>query len=210
MRNFVSIIFFASFLSGCTPSFNFSVPDIVTSKQKINASLKDVTISYGDRKPTDPLILIQPDDFSKESLNQEIVPAWFIALCNALKKSKLFNKSAEKNVSLLVTVQEIDIPIFGIDFTTLILANYKLIDNSNNEVIYSDLVKSEETVEFSYSLIGQIRAVESVNRAVRRNISTFISNIQSHPPLLDSISPARRRPITPQKEFLPQTGPSAT
>ncbi|OJW47178.1 MAG: hypothetical protein BGO67_03630 [Alphaproteobacteria bacterium 41-28] len=183
MKNFLTLISFLLFLSGCThiPSYNFSVPDIVSSKQKVNADLKNITISYGEPDAVS-VVSMRLDELSKEQLSQEVIPAWAVALYNALKRSELFDKSSEKKVNLSVSIQEINVPSFGIDFTTYVLANYKLNDIATNTTLYNDTVKSEETVPFNYSFAGYKRANESINRAVRKNISTFISNIQNHKP----------------------------
>jgi hypothetical protein len=56
--------------------------------------------------------------------------------------------------------------------------NYDLIEKANNKILYSILAESEETVPPSYSFLGYKRGIESINRAVRKNIRTFISDIQ--------------------------------
>lgn len=184
MKNFMPILSFFLFLSGCTPSYDFSVSNIAPSKQKINADLKNVAVSYGVPDSAVPWQLEESSikQLSEEQLSQEIISAWGVALSNALEKSELFDKSAEKKVNLYVSIQEIDVPLFGIDFTTYVLAIYKLIDIANNTPIYIDTVNSESTVSFNYSFAGHKRATESINRAVQKNISTFISNIQTRKP----------------------------
>lgn len=183
MKNLVTILTLALSLPGCAPRFNFSVPDIVPSKQKINTDLENMTIFYGATDTAVPVVIIKVDELSKEQLSQEVIPAWGIALRDGIKRSELFDKSARKKVNLSVEIKEIDTPFFGVNFTTYVLANYKLIDKANNATLYDEDIKSEATVPWNYSFTAQKRATESINRAVQKNISTFIYNIQSHKPL---------------------------
>lgn len=175
MKNFVIIVSFAFLLSGCTPAYNFTVPDIVPSKHKINADLKALTVSYGEGP-----VYIQIENLSKEEISQEFVPAWYIALVQAIAEAELFDESAEKKVKMIVEILELDIPFIGITFPTQVITSYKLIDDSNNTSIYSNVITTEGSVPYNYSFFGYKRGTESLNRAVRKNISTFISHIQTH------------------------------
>jgi hypothetical protein len=186
MKKFFTFLSIILFLSGCTPSFNFSVPDIVPAKQRMNADLKSLSIFYGRPNPEIPIVVTftLPKEIStelKEKLTKEypVIIPWGFALEDALTRLKLFDKSATKKVNLTVTILAIDVPIIAADVTTRVLAEYKLTDKTTDAIFYNDTVKSEATVPFSYSFFAYERGVESINNAVQKNISTFISNIQN-------------------------------
>lgn len=185
LKNLAAIVVSVLFLSGCCPTYNFSVPNVAPSPQKINADINGLTILYGMPDPDQPIQII--DNLSKEEQSKEIIPAWGIALRDAVKKSDLFDKSAKRKVSLVATILEIDVPFIGFDITTHVVANYKLIDNGTDTTLYDDTVKSKATVQFNYAFRAYTRAIESINRAVQKNISTFITNIKNHNPLIPNI-----------------------
>jgi hypothetical protein len=177
MKNLVVLLAFASLLSGCG-SFNFSVCDIVPSKEKINASLDHATLSYGSPDSDEPAVDL--DKLSKEQRTQDFVAAWGFALADALKTAELFDKSAEKKLRLSVEILDVDVPFVAANVTIDITTTYKLVDMATDTTIYSDTVKSDATVPWDYAFFGYKRANEAINRSGRKNISTFISNLQKH------------------------------
>jgi len=179
MKNFLTLLSFLLFLSGCTRSYNFSVPDITPSKQKINVNLDSIAIDHGKYDPAKPITYIKLEDFTDEEIAEDFLLAWAIALRDALKKSELFDELAERKLKLFVGIQDFDTPPFGVHFTTYVSTNYQFIDKTSNNIIYSDAVNSEGFVPFDYSFFGYKRSNEAINRAVQNNISTFISHLQS-------------------------------
>ena len=176
-KNFLTSFALIFLLSGCTPSFNFSTQDITLSQQKLNLDLTEITITIPSEEP---LKTIKFEECSKEDVSSNFIPSWGVSLVDALKKSKIFTRPTTKKVNLLVTILEIDMPFFATDVTTKVSSNYKLIDDVTKVTLYDDTVKTEATIPWNYSFFGYERGLESVNRAVQKNISTFISNLQKY------------------------------
>ena len=139
IKNFLTTISLMFFLSGCSPSFTFSTQDITPSKQIINLDLTEITVTTPSEEPSK---IIRIEDCSKEEISSNVILSWGVALKDALKKSELFTKSATKKVNLLVTILEIDLPVFAADVTTKVSSNYKLIDNLTKTILYDDTVKT--------------------------------------------------------------------
>jgi len=191
MKNFLSILSVVFLLSGCATSFNFTVQNVPQSEYKIHNNLKEICINPSKKDLNSPrkVTIEIPKDASLELHNNlaakyPVVVSWGTALKYATIRSNLFDKSADKKLSLLVDLIAIDIPCFGFSFTTHVEAEYKLVDNATDTILYNDTVKSKATIPLNYSFLGRKRALESINRAVQNNIYLFISNIQNNKPLL--------------------------
>lgn len=182
MKKFLALLSIVSFLTACTPTFNFSLPEVAPAHHKMNADLKDVVIVPDEPGSVQPAMVIHSTELLKGD-DQELIPAWGLALRDAVDRSKVFDKWAKKKVSLYLTIHEVDVPCMAIDFTTKVSATYKLVDNGTDATLFSDTVKTEATVPSSYAFRGYVRAVESITRAVKKNIETFLSHLKNYKPL---------------------------
>jgi len=110
--------------------------------------------------------------------NATIPPLWKEALQDALNRSLIFRDEVPTKVNLSVRIVEFDVPSAGASMATKVGAIYEVIDRANGDLLFSELVESEGIVPFDYAFMGEVRAVESWNRAVRNNIADFISRLE--------------------------------
>jgi hypothetical protein len=175
---FLALLWFALGLVGCS-RHDFTVTELPPIKNSLNAELKDINITYQQQEEDRPTIRIQESCFSEEELTTYIDLAWAVALKDAFKRANLFDKSSAKKIDLHVNILEVQIPFIGTDATTSVSANYKIIDRATDKAIYDETLTTEATVPFSYAFIGAVRANESLNRSVQKNILTFINHLKA-------------------------------
>jgi len=81
-------------------------------------------------------------------------------------------------VNLSVRIITLDLPGGGASMTTRAGAIYEIVDRSNGDLLFSEVIESDGVVPFDYAFAGVVRAVESRNRAVRNNIADFIGRLE--------------------------------
>lgn len=157
-------------LGACTslPPLDFTIAEIAPAPQQIDAKLSAVSV---DRAPGAGKKEIQADDLA--------FPLWKEALSGAVAKAKVFNDASAKGVKINVRVQKIDAPEFGIEMVTKTTATYDVVDAESGATLFSKVVEARGAVGGDYAFAGMVRAQESINRAVRNNISEFIKALES-------------------------------
>lgn len=158
-------------LAGCQapPPLNFSVPDVGVSSKKIDAELRSVTVTLG-----------RPDE-KKGNLPmgaEGITQYWKESLQEAVDRMAIFRDRADNTVSIQVKILAVDVPSFGVSFTTKTVARYELIDRSNGSIIYTQDVAAEGVVPAGYAFAGITRARESINRSAQNNIKQFLQSLE--------------------------------
>lgn len=163
-------------LPGCvaTPPMNFSVPDVAPVGNKIEAELKSTTVTWG--RPDELVGNIPP------ARTNDITQTWKTALIEAINRTAIFTDDAETNVSLSVKILELDAPAAGISMETPSTARYEIIDRTDGSVIYTQDIHAKGHVSAGYAFMGPTRALESVNRSVQNNISSFLQSAQGVDP----------------------------
>lgn len=170
--NVVACLLLTFFLTGCAsvPPLNFSVPNVGVSNQKIDAEMKSITVS-----------LARPDE-QKGDIQagmEGVPPLWKSSLEESLNRMAIFKDNSENKVSLSVKVLALDIPSFGVTFTTKTIARYELINRADGSIIYTQDISSVGTVSPGYAFAGIVRARESINRAVQNNITQFLQALET-------------------------------
>ena len=159
-------------LAGCQSMapLNFSTPNVGYSSTKLDAELRSLTVS-----------LARPDEAKGEiPAGTEAIPQlWQSALQEALDRMAIFKDDGSKKINVSVKILALDAPAFGASMTTTTIARYELIDRANGDIIYSQEISAAGEVPFGYSLVGLVRARESVNRSVQNNISQFLQALET-------------------------------
>ena len=182
MRHLVTIIVCFCMLTGCAPSYDFSLPDVKPANHKLNAEIKEISMFYGTTKFNDPSLYIKADRMmnkGESEYSRSVVTAWGMALHDAVKQLALFDKSGAKKVTLSLNIQEVHIPLVGASFTSRVLANYQIIDRGTDKILYNKTIESEGTVPWNYAYLARTRALESLTRAVQNNISSFVTHLKA-------------------------------
>ena len=156
---------------GTTTDYNFSVPDVQESQYKIPAEVRSITVSVGH--PNEAVGVIPME-------TQLVTPFWRTALEEALDKTAIFQDDAEHKVSINVTILKIDAPAMGFTMVTDVAARYEIRSRRNGNLLYRRDINSEGVVPLDYAFVGYIRAKESINRAVQKNIAEFINEIKQN------------------------------
>ena len=153
-------------LSACMPPVDFTIENGGVVSQRKDAELK--------------LITIVADYQSQQAVKvfPSILPVWKEALTDVLGRSLMFKDDVPMKVNLSVRVFEIIYPHAGLSFTTRVSAIYEIIDRKSGDILFSHEVTSEGVVPFSHSLNGGSRLMESINRAVRNNITDFLNQLE--------------------------------
>lgn len=158
-------------LAGCQspPAYHFTVTDVPTSTQKIDAQLGAVTVTMDstDKRANLPKRYQGVDKFWQESLQ------------DALKRSAIFQDTAGQTADLNVQILAVDFPSFAVDFKTKTIARYELIHQPSGAVLFTKDVQAEAEVPSEYALIGRTRARESINRSAQNNIKQFLQALEA-------------------------------
>ena len=160
-------------LSGCAaaPPMNFSVPNVGVSQKKIDAELKSMTVT-----------IARPDEKTGDlpmGMDAKVPQIWQTSITEALNKMTIFQDDSTKKVNLSVKILKLDMPAFGASMTTTTEARYEISDRKSGDIIYTQNISSTGTTPFDHSLIGVIRVLESLNRAVQNNISQFLLSLET-------------------------------
>ena len=160
-------------LSGCAaaPPMNFSVPNVGVSQKKIDAELKSMTVT-----------IARPDEKTGDlpmGMDVKVPQIWQTSLTEALNKMAIFQDESQKKVNLSVKILKLDIPGFGASMTTATAARYEISDRKSGDIIYTQDISSTGNTPFDHSVIGAIRVIESINRAVQNNISQFLQTLDT-------------------------------
>jgi len=173
MKRIILAIAFVLTISGCAsnPPLNFSVPGVGVTQHKLDADMRSLTVS-----------LARPDEAKGKipaAAQHEVPQMWESALTEALNRMAVFSDSSPRKVSLSVKVLQLDVPAFGASMTTKTGARYEIIDRENGAIIYTQDIFAEGHVPMGHSMVGVIRARESINRSVQNNIAQFLQALET-------------------------------
>jgi hypothetical protein len=159
----------AFFLVGCQtlPPLDFTVQDVGPLTNRKDAEMRSLTVGYAP----------QTQQKRVES-NHEIPPIWKEALTDALNRSLAFRDDADTRVNVSVRIVELDVPAAGFDMATTAGAIYEIVDRETGDLLFAETITTEGVVPLDYAFVGVVRAMESVNRAVRNNIAEFINRLE--------------------------------
>ena len=160
--------------SACSPPqpLNFSVQNVQPSPVAVDADLREVTVTpAAPNERTGPL----PPAVAG------LTSTWKEATQEALARAAIFNDDSRQHVNLEVKVLKLDAPAAGITFPTDTDARYTLIDRGSGGVVFSQVISSEGTTPMDFAFLGVIRARESINRSVQKNIAAFIDALEHSP-----------------------------
>jgi len=111
----------------------------------------------------------------------DITTKWKEATEEALARTAIFNDDSHHHVNLEVKVLKVDLPGVGFTFPTDTDARYTILDRTNGNVVFSQIISAEGTTPMDFAFVGAIRARESVNRSVQGNIGAFITALEHSP-----------------------------
>lgn len=159
-------------LSACTslPPLNFSVPNVGPSSVKLDADVKSMTVTVA--RPDEAAGSI-PSDASG------LTGMWKEALQEAFDKMAIFKDSSKRKVSVSVKILKLDVPSAGFSMTTSTTARYEIRDRSDGSIIYTQDISADGVVPADYAFKGVVRARESINRSVQKNISEFLQSLET-------------------------------
>jgi len=167
--NLFIVVICIGLIAGCTtiPPLDFTVQEVGMVSNRKNAELKSLTVGFA---PQSQQKIVEA--------NAMIPPIWKEALQDALNRSLLFRDDMSMKVNLSVRIMKLDLPSAGASMTTRTGAIYEIVDRSNGDLLFSEVIESDGVVPFDYAFAGVVRAVESRNRAVRNNIADFIGRLE--------------------------------
>ncbi len=162
----------AILLSGCVsiPPLNFSVP-VGVSQKKIDAEMKSMTVT-----------IARPDEQTGDlpaGMEQMVPQLWQTALTESLNRTAIFQDDAPKKVNLSVKILKFNVPVAGASFTTEAAARYEIMDRKTGDIIFTQDISSSGTTPWDYAFEGAARQRESINRAVRNNITQFLQALDT-------------------------------
>ena len=106
------------------------------------------------------------------------------AIEESISRSSLFKSVVQgKNgdYDLVVTVTQLDKPLFGASFTVTVEAGWSLVRASDKSVVMRKAIKTSHTAAMGDSLVGTTRLRLAVEGAVRKNISEGLQAISALP-----------------------------
>lgn len=158
------------FLTSCQsidPPFNFTVSNVSRANKKINAEIKSITVRVNADEATGEAPII----INGVALN------WQNAIIDAINKKLIFKDDAKQKLNLSVKINALDVPVHGLSYTTNADAIYVISDRETGQEIYKQNIVSTATVPLDFAFQGQTRRLESINKAVQKNITQFLSDL---------------------------------
>jgi hypothetical protein len=170
MKRLLALVALAILFSGCaTAPYSFNVQNLDMAKKKIDAQV--VWLSVDKTTPGEA-------KGDLDLLNDYVLSAWTRSILVGLNKTLTFRDESPKKVSIVVTVLKFHVPHAALSYKTIIIAKYEIIDRGKNEVIFSSVIDSEGTTPLDHSFMPEKRQRESINLAVRENISKFFKALE--------------------------------
>jgi len=165
----MSLLIGVMLVCGCVsmPPADYTVQDVGILNNRVDAELVSLTVGYAPQAQQ-----------GKVETTHVVPPLWKEALTDALNRSLAFRDISDVRVNLSVRIVEFDLPSAGAAMKSKAGAIYEIVDRSNGDILFSQSITSEGIVPFDYALAGYVRATESMNRAVRNNISDFINSLE--------------------------------
>ena len=154
-------------LVACNPPqpLNFSVQNVQASPVSLDADLRGITVT-----PAAP-----------NERTAVLTNTWKEATQEALARAAIFNDESRQHVNLEVKVLKFNAPGMGITFPTDTDASYTLVDRRTGAVVFTQTISAQGTTPMDFAFIGAIRAQESINRSVQKNIAAFIDALEHSP-----------------------------
>ena len=161
-------------LIACNPPqpLNFSVQNVQASPVSLDADLRGITVTpaapnerTGDLPPAVAVL----------------TNTWKEATQEALARAAIFSDEGRQRVNLEVKILKFYAPGMGITFPTDTDASYTLIDRRTGAVVFTQTISAQGTTPMDFAFIGAIRAQESINRSVQKNIAAFIDALEHSP-----------------------------
>ena len=177
MKRILTVLLVFITITACSegiPPLDFTPSDVLPTGKKIDAGVKDISISFA--KPKERVGKIQVG-FGGNQYETSFKSTFEDSLQEALIKSAVFSDYAKRKVLIVAKVMQLETPEVGIAFNTQLVVRYSLLDTSTGKLVFTRDIKTVGNVEMSYAFLGATRFSESRNRAVRSNIHNFISSL---------------------------------
>lgn len=164
----------AFLLSGCAsvPPLDFSPTNVGMSRVKHDAALVSTSVtaaSKADRKGPIEIAGAETD----------VTTMWKTALDDTILRMAIFGDNSANKLSLAVKILKVDMPSFGLAMTTSTIARYELINRNTGDIVFSTEIETDGKVPLGDSLIGAVRARNSLSASVQNNISTFLQQLEA-------------------------------
>ena len=160
------------FAVGCTsvPPVDFTVQDVGVVDIRKNVELRSLTVGYATQLQQ-----------RKVASNHNVPPIWKEGLQDAINRSLIFKDDVATKVNVSVRITEFVTPSqrSGIEARTTVSAIYEIVDRGTGNLLMAQEITSDGFVPFDYAVLGQVKVVESINRAVRNNIADFINLVEA-------------------------------
>ena len=174
MRSFSSsvILLIIASLTGCATSAQYTAM-VPSNIQLVNHHPDTVATSVTGGEKTNPL---WTSEISSDGYKQ--------ALDVAVRESDLFSGVGAQNESdyqVTVRLNKAKQPMVGLGMTVRLSADWMLVRNSDNQIVWQETVDSEYTAKFSEHMIGYERLRKANEGAVRENIRIGLEHISAVP-----------------------------
>ena len=175
---------FMGFLTACNPPqpLNFSVQNVQASPVSLDADLRGITVTPG--APNERTGDLPPAVAA-------ITGNWKEATQEALARAAIFSDESQRHVNLEVKILKFYTPGMGITFPTDTDASYTLVDRRTGAVVFTQTISAQGTTPMEFAFVGAIRARESINRSVQKNIAAFIDALEHSPTAISRIQQSR-------------------
>jgi len=181
----ICLLLLTGLLAACSPPqpLNFSVQNVQPSPARLDADLRTITVTPA--APNERTGTLPPAVAS-------VTTTWKEATQEALSRSALFNDDSRRHVNLEIKILKFDAPGMGITFPTDTDASYTLVDRQDGAVIFRKVISAQGTTPGDFSLVGAVRARESINRSAQNNIAAFLQALETS----QIATPRRSRPTS--------------
>ena len=155
MRKIISICFIIV-LSSCAsnnPSL-LTATDIVVLKQVEDTP--NITVLRGNSR------------FSNDVIRQAII--------NSMNNANIFDGSI-RNLEITMTLQSVKEPILGLDVTSVVRANWKVVDQTTGNELFNENIIGSHTAAFFEHLIAAKRMKIANDNAIKENIKQGLVSI---------------------------------
>lgn len=187
VQHLLTAVIAALVLSGCgsAPPLNFSVPNVGLVQRKIDAELKSVTVAVARQEEKtgdlDFKFAAIGDVNPNEALAAQNIPQqWQGALLESINSMAIFQDDSAKKFNLSVKILKLEITaLFVPTKATTTEARYEITDRKTGDLVFTQNVSSTAKVGIDNSMDALLNVRESINRAIRNNISQFLQALET-------------------------------
>lgn len=157
------------------PPMDFVLHNSNIYSKNINADLKTIIVLV---EPTEKRTGLVQSEYGPVDISLvKLCSLWNTSLKNYFAENLIFTDSSKTKVSLFVKISKLKVEPISLHFNTIIDARYVIINRSNGNILYSNIISTNAETPDNYILHGGARMKKSIELSAKLNIQKFLQSL---------------------------------